>query len=186
MQKKEFDGLRTTISPSFFSPDLAAALKGLQKKAQKETLDNEAKQQKDRLEELKRCLPHIKENEEMTPEDRAQLSNYLAKRLFEQPMTPQQEEELAELLQKDKHVERNLTPEEQDRMLILVKMLYKGAELDPDEENELLRLHRKQNKGIGALTPGQFSILQKLKEFEENGQQMNPTMVQSLEFLSQL
>ena len=71
MQKKEFDGLRTAISPSFFSPDLAAALKSLQKRGQKENLDDEEKQQMDRLEELKRCLPHIKENEEMTPEERA-------------------------------------------------------------------------------------------------------------------
>ena len=32
MQKKELDQLKTTIFPSFFSPDLAAALKGLQRK----------------------------------------------------------------------------------------------------------------------------------------------------------
>ena len=32
MQQKEFDQLRTAISPSYFSPDLAAALKNLARK----------------------------------------------------------------------------------------------------------------------------------------------------------
>jgi hypothetical protein len=41
MQMKEFDGLRTSISPSIFSPDLAAALKGLQKKSRAENLGDE-------------------------------------------------------------------------------------------------------------------------------------------------
>ena len=32
MQNKELDALRTAISPSYFSPDLAAALKNLARK----------------------------------------------------------------------------------------------------------------------------------------------------------
>ena len=63
------------------------------------------------------------------------------------------------LLQKDKDVERNLTDDEQQRMRELVRMLYRGAELEPEEEKELLYLHQKQNRGIGGLTPGQYSIM---------------------------
>jgi len=185
MQKKEFDQLRTQISPSYFSPNLAAALTFLVKK-QKDGLNTEEEEQKLRLQHLKDTLPNIKEQEGLTPDEKLLLSRYLQMRLFEQPMTPAQEAELADLLQRDKDVERNLTHDEQKRMKYLVKMLYRGAELEPEEENELLYLHQKQNRGIGGLTPTQYNILKQLKEYSETGQPVNDKVRQSIVLLQAL
>ena len=74
------------------------------------------------MEELKRTLPNIKADDGLTEAEKAQLSRYLAMRLFEQPMSPAEEEDLAYLLQKDKDIERNLNDQEQDRMKELVRM----------------------------------------------------------------
>lgn len=68
----------------------------------------------------------------------------------------------------------------------LVRIKYRGVELEPEEEKELDFLHRKQNHGIGGLTPGQYSILQQLKDYKEMGQPLNNKMEQSLDFLLQL
>ena len=70
MQDKEMDQLRTAISPSVFSPDLANALRNLNKKPE---LDEEQKDQKGRLEELKRCLPHTQKDDGLTTEERDRL-----------------------------------------------------------------------------------------------------------------
>lgn len=67
-----------------------------------------------------------------------------------------------DLLMRSKDFDRGLTPDEQERMKILAKMKFKGAELDPEEEKEMEMLHKKQNKGIGGLTPRQIDILQQL------------------------
>ena len=92
----------------------------------------------------------------MSAEERALLIRYLAIRLFDQPMNHEQEEEFADLLSHDKDHEWVIEKDEKNRFKELVRMLIRGAELEPEEEKELFYLHRKQNKGIGNLTPAQW------------------------------
>ena len=73
------------IKPSRFGLDLAHRLNDLLKKRQ---LNPEEEEQKERLEQLKKMLPNDEEPEvRLTNEERAQLINYLAMRLFEHPFT---------------------------------------------------------------------------------------------------
>ena len=105
----------------------------------------------------------------LTDEEKNLLRQYLIARLFEEPLSGEQLEEMNDLLKRDKGIERNLTPDEEDRMLMLVKMLYRGAELEPEEEKELQMLHKKQNEGIGSLSPTMLSILNMLKDEHDAG-----------------
>ena len=65
--------MRTNISPSYFSPDLAAALKNLSKRQNQNNgnLNPEEQDQKSRLEELKRTLPNIKADDGLTEAEKA-------------------------------------------------------------------------------------------------------------------
>ena len=69
-------------------------------------------------------------------------------------MNNEEEEEFAELLSHEKDHEWGMDDNDNNRFRELVRMQIRGAELEPDEEKELFKLHRKQNKGIGSLTPG--------------------------------
>ena len=96
-------------------------------------LNPEEQDRKDRLEELKRTLPH-RGFDGLTDEEKGRLSKYLIMRLFEEPLTPEQMEDYDYLLHKDKDVVRDVTPAEHDRMKELVNMMFRGVELEPDEE----------------------------------------------------
>lgn len=94
--------------------------------------------------------------------------------LFEQTLTLSEREELIWLLKLEhKEIESKLSPAELLRMKELVMMKFNGAQLEPEEVKELEELHKKQNEGIGGLTPGQLTILYSLQDYQKKGNKID-------------